>query len=244
MPLPTRARVLGCPVDVVDMAAAVDRLADLIDEPDSSVAAVVVTLNPEMVMRARRQPDFKAILETAGMLVPDGVGIVRALRRRGFSGAMRVGGADLLEAYMPRAVKRGDRIALVGGVEDVAPRAAAALRQRFPGVDVVSDGGDPTPATAARVALASPDLVCAAYGAGAQERFLRDHLETIGARAGIGVGGTLDYLAGRLRRAPRAIRSAGFEWLWRLALEPSRWRRQLVLPEFWWLERREVKRWA
>lgn len=241
MPLPTRARVLGCPVDVVDMATAVDRLADLIDARDPA-GAVVVTLNPEMVMRARREPDFKAILETAGMLVPDGVGIVRALRRRGFSRAMRVGGADLLEAYLPRAIQRGDRIALVGGVDDVAPRAAAVLRERFPGADVVADGGDPTPDTAARLALSAPQLVCAAYGAGAQERFLRDHLTGIGASAGIGVGGTLDYLAGRLRRAPRAIRSAGFEWLWRLALEPSRWRRQLVLPQFWWLERREARR--
>jgi N-acetylglucosaminyldiphosphoundecaprenol N-acetyl-beta-D-mannosaminyltransferase len=242
MSLPTRVRVLGCPVDLVDMDAAVARLADLIDARDSARGAVVVTLNPEMVMRARREPDFRAILETAGMLVPDGVGIVRALRRRGFARAVRVGGADLLEAYVPRAIARGDRIALVGGIDDVAAQAAVALRRRFPGVDVVADGGDPDAATAARVATHSPNLVCAAYGAGAQERFLRDHLRHIGAGAGIGVGGTLDYLAGRLRRAPRAIRSAGFEWLWRLALEPSRWRRQLVLPQFWWLERREVTR--
>ena len=242
MSLPARVRVLGCPVDVVDMDAAVARLADLIDARDAPGGAVVVTLNPEMVMRARREPDFRAILETAGMLVPDGVGIVRALRRRGFRRAVRVGGADLLDAYLPHAIARGDRIALVGGIDDVASRAAATLRHRHPGVDVVADGGDPTPATAARVALHAPNLVCAAYGAGAQERFLRDHLATIGAGAGIGVGGTLDYLAGRLRRAPRAIRAAGFEWLWRLALEPRRWRRQLVLPQFWWLERREVSR--
>lgn len=242
MPLPTRARVLGCPVDVVDMDAAVHRLADLIDSADAPGGGIVVTLNPEMVMRARREPDFAAILESAAMLVPDGVGIVRALRRRGFRRAVRVGGADLLDAYLPHAVQRGDRIALVGGVGDVAERAAAELRRRHRGLDVVADGGDPTAATAARVAALAPSLVCAAYGAGAQERFLRDHLRAIGARAGIGVGGTLDYLAGRLRRAPHAVRAAGFEWLWRLMLEPSRWRRQLVLPQFWWLERREMAR--
>jgi N-acetylglucosaminyldiphosphoundecaprenol N-acetyl-beta-D-mannosaminyltransferase len=240
MPLPLRARVLGCPVDVVDMDAAVRRLADLIGAHDASGGAVVVTLNPEMVMRARREPDFARILESAALVVPDGVGLVRALRRRGFPQAVRVGGVDLVDAYTPQALERGERIALVGGAGDVASRAADQLRSRHPGLDVVADSGDPDFATAARVAEHSPQLLCVAYGAGRQERFLRDHLRTIGAAAGIGVGGTLDYLAGTARRAPRVVRSAGFEWLWRLALEPRRWRRQLVLPQFWWLERREV----
>lgn len=240
MPLPLRARVLGCPVDVVDMDAAVRRLADLIDAHGASGGAVVVTLNPEMVMRARREPDFARILESAALVVPDGVGLVRALRRRGFPQAVRVGGVDLVDAYTPQALERGERIALVGGAGDVASRAADQLRSRHPGLDVVADGGDPDSATAARVAEHSPQLLCVAYGAGRQERFLRDHLRTIGAAAGIGVGGTLDYLAGTARRAPRVVRYAGFEWLWRLALEPRRWRRQLVLPQFWWLERREV----
>ncbi len=237
-----RARVLGCPVDVVDMSAAVRRLGELIDAHDVPGGAVVVTLNPEMVMRARREPDFARILESAALVVPDGVGLVRALRRRGFAQAVRVGGADLIDAYTTQALERGERIALVGGAGDVASRAAAHLRVRHPGLDVVADGGDPISDTAARVAAQSPQLLCVAYGAGRQERFLRDHLRTIGAAAGIGVGGTLDYLAGTARRAPGVIRSAGFEWLWRLALEPRRWRRQLALPQFWWLERREVAR--
>lgn len=242
MPLPMRARVLGCPVDVVDMSAAVRRLGELIGAHEVPEGAVVVTLNPEMVMRARREPDFARILETAALVVPDGVGLVRALRRRGFAQAVRVGGADLVDAYTPQALERGERIALVGGAGDVATRAAAHLRGRHPGLDVVADGGDPDADTAARIATQRPQLLCVAYGAGRQERFLRDHLRTIGAAAGIGVGGTLDYLAGTARRAPSVIRSAGFEWLWRLALEPRRWRRQLALPQFWWLERREVAR--
>ncbi|MDQ6846261.1 MAG: WecB/TagA/CpsF family glycosyltransferase, partial [Candidatus Dormibacteraeota bacterium] len=85
-------------------------------------------------------------------------------------------------------------------------------------------------------------VVAAAYGAGRQERFLRDHLEAMHGRVGIGVGGTLDYLAGTARRAPALVRQAGLEWLWRLGREPSRWRRQLVLPQFWFLERREARR--
>jgi N-acetylglucosaminyldiphosphoundecaprenol N-acetyl-beta-D-mannosaminyltransferase len=237
-----RARVLGCPVDVVDMDAAVQRLVDLAGESAAARPAVVVTVNPEMVMRARREPDFRSILESAALLVPDGVGLVRALRRRGHRNAVRVGGADLLDAYLPHARAHGHRVALVGARDGVAQRAAAVLRKRYPGLDVVADGGDPTTDTATRIGAHAPQFVAAAYGAGRQERFLRDHLATTRARAGIGVGGTLDYLAGTARRAPAPVRRAGLEWLWRLVTEPHRWRRQAVLPKFWWLERREARR--
>jgi N-acetylglucosaminyldiphosphoundecaprenol N-acetyl-beta-D-mannosaminyltransferase len=242
MHVTTRARVLGCPVDVVDMTAAVQRLVELCDAPAPAEPALVVTLNPEILMRARREPDLGAILERAALIVPDGIGLVRALRRRGYRSAERVGGADLLEAYLPHAQALGHRVALVGARDGVAERAALNLRRRHPGLDVVADGGDATTATAQRVAGQAPALVAAAYGAGRQERFLRDHLGTMHGRLGIGVGGTLDYLAGTARRAPAAVRRAGLEWLWRLAQEPSRWRRQLVLPQFWYLERREARR--
>jgi N-acetylglucosaminyldiphosphoundecaprenol N-acetyl-beta-D-mannosaminyltransferase len=229
-------------VDVFDMAAAVRRLVELAEAPPEAPPAVVVTLNPEMVMRARREPAFRSILESAALLVPDGVGLVRALRRRGYRDAERVGGADLLDAYLPHATELGHVVALVGAREGVAERAAIVLRGRHPGLAVIADGGDPTAATAVRVGAHAPQMVAAAYGAGRQEGFLREHLGTMRARAGMGVGGTLDYLAGSARRAPAVVRRAGLEWLWRLAIEPRRWRRQAVLPAFWWLERREARR--
>ncbi len=242
MALTTRARVLGCPVDVVDMDTAVRRLVELLEDRAPATPALVVTLNPEIVMLARREPDFRALLESASLIVPDGVGVVRALRRRGHRDAERVGGADLLEAYLPHAQALGQRLALVGARAGVAERAARRLREAHPHLEVVADGGDPTAATALRVGRSAPLLVAAAYGAGRQERFLRAHLENMQARLGIGVGGTLDYWAGTVRRAPVLVRRAGLEWLWRLALEPSRWRRQLALPRFWLLERLEVGR--
>lgn len=242
MAVTTRVRVLGCPVDVVDMGAAVQRLVDLCEATAPAQPAVVVTLNPEILMRARREPDFRDLLEAAALIVPDGIGLVRALHRRGYRHAVRVGGADLLEAYLPHAQRLRHRVALVGAGPGVAERAARVLERSFPGVDLVADGGDPTRETAQRVARTAPAFVAAAYGAGRQERFLRDHLGTMRGRVGVGVGGTLDYLAGTARRAPAPVRRAGLEWLWRLLREPSRWRRQLVLPQFWWLERREARR--
>jgi N-acetylglucosaminyldiphosphoundecaprenol N-acetyl-beta-D-mannosaminyltransferase len=237
-------RVLGARVDVVSVDAAVERLLRIVENrrthPDAT-AALVVTLNPEMVMLARRDPAFAALLEGAALLVPDGIGVARSLRRRGFPEAERVGGVDLLDAYLPFAAARGHRIALAGGGPGVAHVAGLRLRHRFPGLEVVAaEGGAPDARLAQRLREAAPELVCAAFGHGRQEAFLHRHLDGIGAAAGIGVGGWFDYLAGTARRAPRVVRQAGLEWAWRLGAQPWRLRRQLVLPAFWFLERREA----
>jgi len=223
------------------MPAAVDAILGFV-QARPQPPALVVTLNPEMVMHAQRDPEFGALLERAALLVPDGVGVVNALRRRGHPVQQRVTGIDLLRAYAPHAARLGHRIALCGASPGVAAAAAAELAREFPTLQVVaSDSGDPGPDVAARLAQSRPDVVCAAYGHGAQERFLADHLPGIGAAVGIGVGGALDVLAGRVRRAPDLLQAAGFEWAWRLARQPSRLRRQAVLPVYWWRERREVR---
>ena len=239
-----RARVLGCPVDVVDTAEAVRRLVELVERHragDSAHPAVVVTLNPEMVMLARRDTEFRAVLEDANLLVPDGIGIVRALRRRGHPEVERVGGADLINAYLPEAERHGHRIALVGGAPGVARAARDRMLAAHPGLQVVAaSAANPEASTALRLRNSHPEMVLAAFGAGRQERFLDVHLGEIGAAAGIGVGGALDFLAGKVRRAPAIVQKVGMEWAWRLALQPWRLRRQAVLPVYWWLERREA----
>lgn len=176
------------------------------------------------------------------MLVPDGIGIVRALHRRGHPEAVQVGGADLIDAYLPEAERRAHRIALVGGAPGVARAARDRMVAAHPRLRVVAaSAGAPDALTASRLADARPDIVLAAFGAGRQEQFLDQHLGEIGAGAGIGVGGSLDFLAGRVRRAPATVRSLGLEWAWRLAIQPWRVRRQAVLPVYWWLERREAR---
>jgi N-acetylglucosaminyldiphosphoundecaprenol N-acetyl-beta-D-mannosaminyltransferase len=232
-----RVQVLGFPVDIVDLRAAADRLADLVDA--AAEPSVVITLNPEMVMRARRDVGFARVVEDSALNVPDGIGLVRAARRRG-ADVGRVAGVDLVDRYLEHAAARKHRVALVGGGPGVAAVAASRYRASHPGLDVViADGGDPGEATARRVAAFRPDVVFAAYGPGKQEMFLTEYLPAMGARVGMGVGGTFDFVAGRVKRAPRMVRRAGMEWAWRLALQPWRWRRQLELPKFWYLERKE-----
>jgi N-acetylglucosaminyldiphosphoundecaprenol N-acetyl-beta-D-mannosaminyltransferase len=239
-----RARVLGCPVDIVDMATAVQTLVEMVERrraDATSHSAVVVTLNPEMVMMARRSPAFSSVLESAALVVPDGIGLVRALRRRGHPEAERVGGADLIGSYLPEAERHAHRIALVGGAPGVAGAARDRMVEIHPALQVVAvSDGPPGRTTASEVEMARPEIVLAAFGAGRQELFLDRYLGPIGAATGIGVGGSLDYLAGRVRRAPAMVRRVGLEWAWRLARQPWRVRRQSVLPVYWWLERREA----
>jgi N-acetylglucosaminyldiphosphoundecaprenol N-acetyl-beta-D-mannosaminyltransferase len=239
-----RARVLGCPVDIVDMATAVQTLVEMVERrraDATSHPAVVITLNPEMVMIARRSPAFSAVLESASLVVPDGIGLVRALRRRGHPEAERVGGADLIGSYLPEAERHAHRIALIGGAPGVAGAARDRMVETHPGLQVVAvSDGPPGSTTASEVETARPEIVLAAFGAGRQELFLDRYLGPIGAGTGIGVGGSLDYLAGRVRRAPTLVRRVGLEWAWRLAVQPWRVRRQSVLPVYWWLERREA----
>ncbi len=239
-----RARVLGCPVDIVDMATAVRTLVEMVERrraDATSHPAVVVTLNPEMVMIARRSPAFSSVLESAALVVPDGIGLVRALRRRGHPEAERVGGADLIGFYLPEAERHAHRIALVGGAPGVAGAARDRMVETHPKLQVVAaNDGPPGRTTASEVETARPEIVLAAFGAGRQELFLDRYLGPIGAATGIGVGGSLDYLAGRVRRAPSMVRRVGLEWAWRLARQPWRVRRQSVLPVYWWLERREA----
>ncbi len=137
------------------MATAVHTLVEIVERhrsDPSSHPAVVITLNPEMVMLARRSPAFSAVVESATLVVPDGIGLVRALRRRGHPEAQRVGGADLIGAYLPEAARRDHRIALVGGAPGVAQAAGERMVAANPGLLVVATSdGRPGKATASEI---------------------------------------------------------------------------------------------
>ena len=239
-----RTRVLGCPVDAVDMDFAVSRILAAVDDDragrPSTTNGVVVTLNPEILMQARGRKQLLSVLDNAYLIIPDGAGLVTALRRRGFERQQRVTGIDLISAYLPQAEKLGHRVAFVGAAPGIAERAAEIVRRQFPALHLIADSGDPNADTVNRLKEAHAEVVLAAYGGGRQEIFLSEYLTEMGAAIGIGVGGTLDYLARAVKRAPKVVRDVNLEWAWRLGMQPWRIKRQMVLPKFWWLERREA----
>ncbi len=188
-------------------------------------------------MRARREPDFRAILDSRRRwwcrTASAWCGRCAAAAIRD---AVRVGGADSSRRTLPQACRRGERIALVGGGRGVAVRAAGQLRRRHPGLDVVADGGEPTAGTARRVA----ELERRRWSARPTARGARSasSATTSAHRGGRGRRRRRHPRLPRRarRRAPAAVRSAGLRMAVAAGAGAARWRRQLVLPQFWWLE--------
>jgi N-acetylglucosaminyldiphosphoundecaprenol N-acetyl-beta-D-mannosaminyltransferase len=221
-------------VDGLTLEAAAGRALALLR---SGRGGQIVTLNPEIVMRARRDPGLRAIIADAALVTADGMGIVWGARLAGLAIPERVTGIDLSEALLARAGALGYDAFLLGAAEGVAEAAARAIIARLPGGRIAGEwSGDSRPAgdveAVARVRASGARLLLVAYGAPAQEQWIARNLSALPGVVAIGVGGALDMIAGRTPRAPRWMRAAGLEWLYRLAREPARWRRMLALPAF------------
>lgn len=198
----------------------------------------VVTPNPEIVMRARRDAALRAALAGAALAVPDGGGLLLAARLWGVPLREQVRGTDLVYRLAEQSAARHQRWFLLGAGPGVAEEAARRLERRYPGLLVVGTfAGSPAPAddAAAReaIARAAPvDVLLVAYGAPGQELWMARNLPHLPVAVAIGVGGVLDYISGRVPRAPAWLRALGLEWLFRLLVQPWRWRRQTALVRF------------
>ena len=226
--------VLGVRVDAVDAEQALDRIGELVE---SGGRHLVATVNPEFIMRARRDPDFARVLESADLCLPDGWGVTWAAQRLGSPLPARVTGIDLIDPLAARAAERGWRVFLLGAAPGVADQVATILRDRHPGLAVAGThagvAGPEGDAESVRlITAARPDILLVAYGHPRQELWIDRNRERLPSFVGIGVGGAFDYLSGRVARAPGWMRRAGLEWLYRLFRQPWRAGRMVALPAF------------
>jgi N-acetylglucosaminyldiphosphoundecaprenol N-acetyl-beta-D-mannosaminyltransferase len=227
--------VLGVRVDDVTYAEA---LAILRERLATRTPCSVTTPNPEIVMAARTDAEFRAVLNRSGLNIPDGIGLLLAARLAGQRLREHVQGTDLVLRLADDSARAGHRWFLLGGQGDVAERAGRALSRHYPGLCIAgATPGSPRPEadaqTRATIQAAGPiDVLLVAYGAPRQERWLDRNLVALGIPVGIGVGGVFNYLSGDAPRAPAWVRRLHFEWLHRLISQPWRWRRQLALPRF------------
>ncbi|MHB8621400.1 MAG: WecB/TagA/CpsF family glycosyltransferase [Chloroflexota bacterium] len=235
-------RVLGVRVHVLTEAGLLQWIAASVD---ARAPRQVVTVNPEFVMRAREDPAFGQVLEHADVATPDGVGVIWAARRQKVRIAERVGGADFMLPLARQCARLGHRLFLLGGAEGVAHKAAAALREEVSGLVIAgTHSGSPAPDLDEEqvdlVRKTNADVLLVAFGCPAQDFWIARNKSRLGVPVSIGVGGTLDYLAGVQRRAPALLRRLWLDWAFRLATQPWRWRRMLALPRFAWAVIREA----
>ena len=199
----------------------------------------IVTVNPEFVMTAQTDHEFRRIINNAALSLPDGIGVWWASRRLGRPLPERVPGVDLVERLAVLSATQGYRLYFLGAMPGVAEQAVAVMRTRHPGMAVAGIyAGSPRPEDegdiVARIRAQQPHILFVAFGAPAQDHWISRNLEQLGVPVCIGVGGTFDYIAGIRPLAPPLLRRLGLEWLYRLTTQPWRWRRMLALPRFAW----------
>lgn len=226
--------ILGVEFYPVTRASA-ERSLDWMLSRDDGRTRLVVTANPLMVMQAQRDPEFMEILERADLLVPDGVGILWAARKKGRPLPERVTGVDLTLYLLRR--KPAPRIYLLGGKPGVAEKAYLNIEKDFPGARVCGMhhgyfGVPEEEGLADSIRAARPDAILVGMGSPRQEKFIWRHRARLGAKVAVGVGGVLDILAGASKRAPEIVQKVGLEWLYRLIREPKRLRADAKLLHF------------
>ena len=226
--------ILGVNVDPVTMAEAVAQVQDYMDEKKN---VLIATANAEMIMRATHDKELRDILNDAALVVPDGAGTVWAAPHLGHDMPERVAGFDLAQELMRIAPLKKRRVFFFGSAPGVAEKAKAKAEELYPGIEIVGvrngfftekDESE----IIAQIKEAKPDLLLAALGVPKQEKWLYKHKEELGVPVSIGVGGTLDVMAGVMKRAPLWMQKAKLEWLFRGMLQPKRAGRLMALPKF------------
>ena len=232
--LEKRRYILGLPVDPLPLEDAINRVAGAIADRR---AMQIVTLNAEMAMQAGEDAELASVIQACGLVVPDGSGVVWALRRQGVN-TPKVPGVELVEAMAAVGARRGWKIYFLGAKPGVAAEAAAALAARYPELRIVGarDGyfkAEDEPALLAEIQEAAPDILLVALGVPRQEKWIAKHQKALGVPVAMGVGGSFDVFAGHVQRAPEAFQKLHLEWLFRLMQEPWRYKRmQSTLPRF------------
>jgi N-acetylglucosaminyldiphosphoundecaprenol N-acetyl-beta-D-mannosaminyltransferase len=204
----------------------------------------IVTPNPEIIVKATKDAQFRKVLNKADLSVPDGMGLVWMAKLTGKDVKERVAGTDLLLGLAILAEEHGFNMFLLGAGEGVAKKASEALKKEYPKLEIVGAcSGDADSRfdkeTRGKISNKEIDILAVAYGAPKQEKWIERNLPKLNVKLAIGVGGAFDYISGEKARAPVWVQKIGLEWAFRLVNEPRRLKRQLALPHFVYLVLKE-----
>jgi len=217
----------GIKVDNVTLVEAVARVEGFFS---SGKPNLIVTPNPEIIVASQKDRELREIVNSAALRLSDGISMVVVSKILRTPLKERVTGIDL----MLKLVGLKKKIFLLGGAPGVAQEAAGKL----PGANVVGfhHGYFKDDQGILRIIKdTKPDILFVGLGAGRQEKWISKHLKELNVPVSMVIGGSMDVISGRKKRAPRWIQALYIEWLYRLITEPSRWKRQLALPQFLYL---------
>ena len=222
-----QVRIMNVPFDVVTMPQTLDRIGDMIASKSPHYLA---TANVDFLVQSRTDAELRRILNEAHLVVCDGTPLVwlSKLLRRALP--ERVAGSDLVPQLLERAEREGWRIFFLGGEPRTLVKAVRNVEAKHPNIQIAGSHSPPFApldkmdhrGICYRVREAKPDLLLVSFGCPKQEKWIARNYTDLGVPVSIGVGATVDFLAGTVKRAPGWMQSAGMEWIYRLAQEPRR----------------------
>lgn len=226
--------IVGVNIDNITFIEASIKLEEFLNEKDIKM---IFTPNSEILVDAVNDPYFTEILNSGDLVIPDGIGVVMASKFYGKPIEERVTGYDITCKLIELACYNDKSIYILGGKEGVAEEAAENIRQKYKNIKILGIHNGYFDKEEEKIIINSilelkPDIIFVALGAPKQEKWIYENRHKLQGKIAMGVGGSIDVLAGRVKRAPSFYQKAGLEWLYRLIKEPKRIKRVLKLPKF------------
>lgn len=220
----TRISLMGCYIDNLSMSETLDRIGEFIASGQPHQHVVV---NVDKLVKAQHDAELRQIINDCALINVDGMPVVWASRLLGLPLKERVAGVDLFEAIMAKSALTGWRVFLLGAKEEVVAAVQDIYQRKYPGLQIVGHRNGYWSETeemdvVQQIRNASPDVLFVAISSPKKERFLSRHQAKLGIPFAMGVGGTFDVAAGKIKRAPRWMQRAGLEWFFRFLQEPRR----------------------
>lgn len=234
----------GNKIDIVEVEDVVERMSSWIKQGEAKARWIVVT-GMHGVVQAYKHADFRYILNSADLFVPDGISLVWLARLKGFKIKRRVSGSDLMRSFFQLSEKEGFSNYFYGDEESTQKELNKKLLSEFPNLKIAGSYSPPfrkltkkeDDEIIEKINRSKPDVLWVALGLPKQEKWIFEHKDKLDVSVIIGVGAAFKFLSGKVKRAPAWIGNAGFEWLWRFFCEPkSMWKRVFIdIPFFIWL---------
>lgn len=228
--------ILGVPIDRITRDEAGTITENLIKESNKT-CKMIFAPNVEFIMYAQKDKEFAAILKQSELSTPDSIGIMIGAKLQKKSFKERIPGQSYFRKIIELSNEKGYSIYMLGGKPGIAEVAKENLEKLFPNVNIVGThhgyfSENEEKEVIKEINTLQPNVLFVALGAPRQEKWIYEHRNELKVDVAAGQGGTYDYEAGRIKRAPVFIQKMGIEWFWRLCREPSRIKRQLVLPVY------------
>ncbi|MDD5492286.1 MAG: WecB/TagA/CpsF family glycosyltransferase [bacterium] len=231
-----KVNILGFQIDNIQMPETITRIKGYIQ---SRTPHQIITANSLMLRTAYDNKRLKEVFAKSDLIVPDSIGMILAGKIIGQPLQERVPGIDLMYQLFALCQKENFSIYLLGAKPGVSSQAAEQVRRQFPGIRISGahhgyfDEREESQLIA-EINKIKPDILFVGFNIPRQELWIAEHLSDLAVPAVIGIGGSLDVISGRIKRAPTGMQQAGLEWLWRTIVEPWRIKRIILLPGFLW----------